>query len=139
MGLYDKDGDGTILSTNLATVMRCLGLNPTKKELESMINEVDVNGDGQIDFDEEFLPLMSRKMKDVVDEDELVSVFKEFDRRGDGLISALELRHLMTTCGQTLTEDQVDEMIVEVGCDDNGYVNYLELVKMILHGGSKKY
>jgi len=38
--LFDKDGDGTILSHELSTVMRSLGQNPTEAELQDMINEV---------------------------------------------------------------------------------------------------
>ena len=43
----------------LGTVMRSLGQNPTEAELQDMINEVDADGNGTIDFPE-FLSLMAR-------------------------------------------------------------------------------
>ena len=40
-----------------------------------------------------------RKMKDTDTEEELIEAFKVFDRDGNGLISAAELRHVMTNLG----------------------------------------
>ena len=38
--LFDKDGDGTITTKELGTVMRSLGQNPNETELQHMIKEV---------------------------------------------------------------------------------------------------
>ena len=43
--------------------MRALGQNPTEEEVKEMIDEVDADGSGSIDFPE-FLSLMARKMKE---------------------------------------------------------------------------
>uniref|UniRef100_A0A8C5XQH6 EF-hand domain-containing protein n=1 Tax=Microcebus murinus TaxID=30608 RepID=A0A8C5XQH6_MICMU len=42
--LLDKDGDGTITTKELGTVMRSLGQNPTEAQLQDLINEVDADG-----------------------------------------------------------------------------------------------
>jgi calmodulin len=78
--------------------MRSLGQNPTEAELQDMINEVDADGNGEIDFPE-FLTMMARKMKDTDSEEEIKEAFKVFDKNGDGKISAAELRHVMTSIG----------------------------------------
>lgn len=59
--LFDKEGDGTIITKELGSVMRSLGQNPTEAELLDLFNECDCI----IDFPE-FLSLMARKMKDTI-------------------------------------------------------------------------
>jgi calmodulin len=121
--LFDKDGDGTITTKELGTVMRSLGQNPTEAELQDMINEVDADGNGTIDFPE-FCTLMARKMKDTDSEEELKEAFRVFDKDGNGFISAAELRHIMTNLGEKLTDEEVDEMIREADIDGDGQINY---------------
>ncbi|CAN6652031.1 calmodulin [Trichomonascus vanleenenianus] len=128
--LFDKDNDGQITTKELGVVMRSLGQNPSESELSDMINEVDVDNDGTIDFPE-FLTMMARKMKDTDSDEEIREAFKVFDRDGNGFISAAELRHVMTSIGETLTDQEVDQMIREADADGDGRINYNEFVDLL--------
>ncbi|KKZ59974.1 calmodulin [[Emmonsia] crescens] len=129
--LQDKDGDGQITTKELGTVMRSLGQNPSESELQDMINEVDADNNGTIDFPE-FLTMMARKMKDTDSEEEIREAFKVFDRDNNGFISAAELRHVMTSIGEKLTDDEVDEMIREADQDGDGRIDYNEFVQLMM-------
>ena len=48
---------GVITSKELGTVMRSLGQNPSESELQDMINEVDADNNGTIDFPGTAFPL----------------------------------------------------------------------------------
>jgi len=129
--LFDKDGDGTITTKELGTVMRSLGQNPTEAELRDMIHEVDQDGSETIDFPE-FLTLMSRKMQDTDTEEEIKEAFRVFDKDGNGFISAAELRHVMMNLGEKLSNEEIDDMIKEADIDGDGQINYAEFVKMMM-------
>lgn len=151
--LFDQDEDGTITMAELGVVMRSLGQRPTgeyraplpllaprsrwwqgrlslvrcarcaETELRDMVNEVDQDGNGTIEFNE-FLQMMSKKMKGADGEEELREAFRVFDKNKDGLISSSELRHVMTSLGEKLSDEEVDDMIREADLDGDGMVNY---------------
>lgn len=130
--IFDKDRDGFITIKELGEIMKNLGQSPTDAELQDMINEVDIDGNGNIDF-KEFLGLMARKMRDTDTEEELIEAFKVFDRDSNGLISSQELKHVMTSLGEKITDEEVEEMIREADIDGDGYINYEEFVRMIIN------
>uniref|UniRef100_A0A3Q3ADS4 Calcium-binding protein 5-like n=1 Tax=Kryptolebias marmoratus TaxID=37003 RepID=A0A3Q3ADS4_KRYMA len=57
---FDIDGDGAITSEELRfAMMKLLGENTSKTEIDEVVREVDNNGDGKVDF-EEFVNMMSK-------------------------------------------------------------------------------
>lgn len=82
-----------------------------------------LSANGWTCFSVEFLTMMARKMKDTDSEEEIREAFKVFDRDNNGFISAAELRHVMTSIGEKLTDDEVDEMIREADQDGDGRID----------------
>ncbi|XP_064622997.1 neo-calmodulin-like isoform X2 [Lineus longissimus] len=132
--LFDLDHNGRITVSELGTVMRMLGQNPTENDLEDMIVEHDLDGNGTIEFNE-FSVMMDKRKEEVPDpQQHLRDAFKVFDRNGDGLISAAELRHAMTNLGEKLTDEEVDEMIREADIDGDNHINYNEFIGSMYPG-----
>ena len=88
--------------------MRTHGFNPSEEDLRDMIRNVDKNSNGAIDFNE-FIEMM---LKQGVNSDEdAAHAFKVFDRDGDGLITAAEIKETMMVLGENLSEAEVGDMV----------------------------
>ena len=87
----------------------CIAVGKKQKE-QAIINVVDADGKGTIDF-LDVQSFMACKRKDVGIEEELIQAFRVFDRDGNGLSNAVALRHVMTNLREKLTDEKVNEMI----------------------------
>jgi len=158
-----SDGNGSISATELASILKKMGTEASESELKvrglllalslacgpskgrlltvpplpqkDMIHEIDVDGDGEIQF-EEFLLLFSRHKKNQLPEDEeLRQAFKVFDADGNGTISKVELKRVMDMLGEKLNDAQIDEMMKEADINGDGEIDFGEFKKMMASKG----
>merc|ERR1712223_538940 len=129
--LFDTKGDGLIQVTQVGEVLRALGQNPTEGDVKKLVQSTNSKGgpDARVTFDT-FLPLLQavsgKKITDTVDD--FVEGLRHFDKEGNGRISAIELRHLLTGLGEKMSEEEVEQLIHGKE-DSQGNIDYEELVK----------
>jgi len=128
--VFDKNQDGTITTKELSTVMRSLGQNPTDAEVQDMINEVDVDGSGAIEFPE-FCVMMVKKMQETDTENEIREAYRVFDKERTGVIDASEMRLILSNLPEKLSDEEIDEMLRTADKDGNGAFSYDEFRLMI--------
>nr|CAB3266512.1 calmodulin-like [Phallusia mammillata] len=129
---YAKEEDGPVLNKDIGTVIRSLGFYPSEADLAAIIEEADAEGMGWIDI-ADFLNVMAKRSKEpIFTEDDIREAFRVFDKEANGFIAAAELRQVMTTIGEVLTEEEVDEMIRNSEVDGDGQVNYEEFVTRMM-------
>ena len=129
--LFAKNGTDRIRTRDLGTLMRSVGQFVTDSDLIDMANRFDMDMNGTIDV-KNFLSLMTHVASDGDNEEELRAAFRAFDDGGRGTIPAAALRHIMTSLGDKLPEDEVDEMMREANIDSDGVINYEEFVTMMM-------
>ena len=129
--LCDADHDKKLTTRELGTIMRGLGQKPSEIELQETVNEVNLDGDGKIDF-KEFIRVMTRKMKDTDLDQEMKDTFKVMDVDSNGMISSQDLRTIVKNLGEGYTKDEVEEMIKEGDIDDDKQINYEEFIRIMM-------
>ncbi|XP_054158029.1 myosin-2 essential light chain-like [Oppia nitens] len=84
---------------------------------------------------EVFLPILqtiSRNRSTDTAED-FIEGLRHFDKDGSGYISSAELRHLLTTLGEKLTDDEVEQLLAGQE-DSQGNVHYEDFVRLVMSG-----
>eukprot|EP00093_Oithona_nana_P006021 06021.XXX_42047_41514_1 [CDS] Oithona nana genome sequencing. len=126
----DIDKDGLINTDELRQVLHSLGQNPTDADLQDLAYAMDTDESGKIDLPE-FLHMMAKRIADTNLEEDVLEAFKVFDKDGNGFITARELKLVMSNLGESLTEEEVEAMIIEVDMDGDGCINYAEFFNMV--------
>jgi len=128
--LFDTDGSGTIDAKELKVAMRALGFEPKKEEIKKMISEVDRDNTGTITF-HDFMELMTVKMSEKDSREEILKAFRLFDDDSTGKISFRNLKRVARELGETITDEELQEMIDEADRDGDGEVNEEEFLRIM--------
>ena len=102
--------------------MRALGFEPKKEEIKKMIADVDREGRGVIEF-QDFLDLMTVKMAERDPREEILKAFRLFDDDNTGKISLKNLKRVARELGETMADEELQEMIDEADRDGDGEIS----------------
>merc|ERR1719413_149143 len=108
-------------------------MNPSPQELKEMVEEIDVDGSGSIDFDE-FRLMMVKQLEAEQEEKiperpekELADAFRLFDSK----IDWDELKAALETAGETVEDWEVDELMRDGDKNNDWVIDYDEFINMM--------
>jgi len=128
--VFDTDSSGMISCSEMEAAIHQLGVQMSLEEIRQLVSESDVDGDGEVSFPE-FVELMQKQQAQSTPEEEMRAAFSVFDRNNSGSISASELRDVMLSLGETLTDEELRELMTENDVDGDGEISYEEFVQMM--------
>jgi len=132
-GLFDRVGDNKVAYNQIADIMRALGQNPTNKEVTKILGNPSADDMVQkrVEF-EQFLPMLQTIVNaPKVGMEDYVEGLRVFDKEGNGTVMGAELRIVLCTLGEKMTEAEIDQLMTGQE-DENGCVNYEAFVKHIM-------
>eukprot|EP00092_Neocalanus_flemingeri_P012839 GFUD01013833.1.p1 GENE.GFUD01013833.1~~GFUD01013833.1.p1 ORF type:complete len:211 (+),score=96.31 GFUD01013833.1:95-727(+) len=139
--LMDIDKDGVINKTDLRAAFDNVGRLVMDDELNSMLSEVG----GPCNYDNMIKMFEAKMAGGINDPDELVvDAFKAFDEEVEEKIKGQlvtrhildkeNFNHILTSFGDKLTEDEIDDIFGEFEYDDNGDIMTKSVVDLFVPG-----
>ncbi|KAJ8975267.1 hypothetical protein NQ317_013667 [Molorchus minor] len=133
---FDSQKSGSIPTDMVSDILRLMGQPFDKKILEELIEEVDADKSGRLEF-EEFVTLAA---KFIVEEDdeamqkELKEAFRLYDKEGENpkwIHPNYLPREILRELDDQLTDKELDMMIEEIDTDGSGTVDFDEFMEMM--------
>lgn len=132
--LFDTEHSGTIDARELKAALRALGFEVKKEDVRRMLSDVGKDPSNPIDFND-FQEMMRGRMPDKNSRAEIDKVFALFDEDETGKISFRNLKRISAELGESLTDDELKEMIEEADRDGDGLINPEEFYRVMRKRG----
>merc|ERR1711907_61781 len=108
--LLDPEGTGKVAAADIRVVLRALGYDPSKEDVEKLVARFDNSKTGALDFSE-YMNLLIDKMSENDSPEDIQLAFRQFDRDQVGEIGFDDLKEVVQHLGEALTDEEIREMI----------------------------
>lgn len=128
----DENGDGLLTHAELRDGLKRAGFNEETlpPDLQKLMEEVDSDGSGVIDYTEFLAATLDKKMYH--QEDVCWAAFRVFDRNGDGKISKDEIAHVLGDGNvSTVAARDLAEIMQDIDKDGDGEIDFEEFMGMM--------
>jgi len=129
---FDADNDGTVSGKEILDVFQTLGAIFTRQQCDDVIKSfLGGSISGEIDFEEMIKMFSHRKSNPKDYQQDLQLAFKMFDVDGDGYVCAEDLKHIMKSLGNDLSDEEIRTIYSHLDTDDNGLIDFAEFESIL--------
>ena len=128
--LFDTDNSGAIAVNELTSAMKSLGFDVKNAVVFQMVEELDADGSGEIEFGE-FLDIMTARLNEKTSRDDINRVFNLFDKDRNGDLEVDDLTRVCKDVGEDVSAEDIREIIQRADLDGDGVVNMEDFYNVI--------
>jgi len=127
----DDNGDGLLTAAEMKEGLAKSGLKEIPPDLQQIMNDIDSDGSGSIDYTEFLAATLDKKT--YLQEDMCWAAFRVFDQNGDGQITLEELKQVLNS-GEVegiVGGQGIEKLMTEIDSDGDGVIDFQEFMKMM--------
>lgn len=118
----DLDSTGDIRANELKLALNRANISFKDDDIDRIIDEVDYGGDKIINYTE-FLSATIR-VKEILTEEKLMAIFKQFDTENTGKITALNIKDAMKKLGHKISQKEIKDIMDKHDIKKDGYITF---------------
>lgn len=132
----DTDKDNHISPLEIKQSFQDLGLLKLKGDtvIYQVLNELDADHSGGVDFDE-FFNFLTSKVSEKDSKPTIQNVYKFFDADDSGRITWNELKKVSQYLGEDMTDKEIQEMFNKADLDQDGFVDAEDFYNIFIGKG----
>ena len=129
--LFDNDKDGMLKSKDFLKILAKNQIRLPESSAKKLLGNYN-NNENETDVSmKDFISLINTRMKKVESEEELVEMFKIFDKKGTGKVSSGDIRAVLADIDEPISQQELEELMLNWDKNKDGFLDFSEFKEMM--------
>ena len=129
--LFDNDKDGMLKSKDFLKILAKNQIRLPESSAKKLLGNYN-NNENETDVSmKDFISLINTRMKKVESEEELVEMFKIFDKKGTGKVSSGDIRAVLDDIDEPISQQELEELMLNWDKNKDGFLDFFEFKEMM--------
>jgi calmodulin len=129
--LFDTDKDGFLKPKDFLKVLDQVGIKLNEANMKEMMNSLSSNENGNNISIKDFVAFVNSRMKNVESEEEILEMFKIFDKKGSGKVSIGDIRSVLEDIDEPVSQQELEDLMITWDKNKDGYLDFAEFKEMM--------
>ena len=132
--LFDSDKDGYIKPKDFVKVLSQNQITIPESSVRDILGPSNSNNNNETTTDvslKDFVNIVNSRMKCVESEEELMEMFKIFDKKGTGKVSSGDIRAVLDDIDEPRSQQEIEELMLNWDKDKDGFLDFAEFKEMM--------